>query len=68
MTFAEYQASKAAKEEVKDREVDNEFAGRVAAMKVEEDFLVMGGGKAKKAPKQNVKKAAAVDLGFRVVS
>jgi plasminogen activator inhibitor 1 RNA-binding protein len=68
MTFAEYQASKAAKEEVKDREVDNEFAGKVAAMKVEEDFLVMGGAKAKKVAKKNVKKAAPVDLGFRVVS
>jgi hypothetical protein len=37
-------------------------------MKVEEDFLVMGGGKQKKTKKENVKKTAAVNLGFRVVS
>jgi plasminogen activator inhibitor 1 RNA-binding protein len=68
MTFADYKKAQAAKEEVKDREVENEFAGKVAAMKVEEDFLVMGGGKQKKTKKENVKKTAAVNLGFRVVS
>jgi lysozyme family protein len=68
MTLAEYNAAKTAKEAVVDREVDNEFAGKVAAIKVEEDFLVLGAGKSKKVPKKNVKKAAPVALGFRVVS
>jgi plasminogen activator inhibitor 1 RNA-binding protein len=71
MTLAEYKAAQAAKKAaedaaVKEREVENEFAGKTAAMKVEEDFLVMKGAKQKKMKKKNVEKAGAVELGFRV--
>lgn len=69
MTLAEYMASKQKKDDkAAGREVENEFAGKQAAKKVEEDFLVMGEGKSKK--KKNKAKDEAkpvVELGFRVV-
>ena len=67
MTLAEYMAAKQQKKEEKVREVDNEFAGKAAAKKVEEDFLVMGEEKAKK--KKPVKdNKITLDVNFRVVS
>jgi hypothetical protein len=67
MTLAEYMAAKQQKKEENVREVENEFAGKPAAKKVEEDFLVMGEGKSKKKkqPKDNKK---TLDVNFRVVS
>lgn len=67
MTFAEYMASKGKKEEKSLRAVDNEFAGKAAAAKVEEDFLVMGSGKARRVKKGKGAKQT-VEVGFRVVS
>ena len=67
MTFAEYMASKGKKEEKALREVDNEFAGKTASSKVEEDFLVMGEGKSKRKKKGKEGKQT-VEVGFRVVS
>jgi hypothetical protein len=60
-------ASKAKKEEVALREVENEFKGKAAAKKVEEDFLVMGGGKQKKSKKKAGDTKKTVEVGFRVV-
>ena len=48
MTFADYMASKGKKEADTGRQVESEFKGVSASKKVEEDFLVMGGGKQKK--------------------
>ena len=67
MTFEEYMASKGKKEEVSLRKVENEFQGKAAAKKVEEDFLVMGGGKAKKNKKKTADTKQSVEVGFRVV-
>ena len=67
MTLAEYMAAKQQKKEEKVREVDNEFAGKAAAKKVEEDFLVMGEEKAKKK-KQVKDNKITLDVNFRVVS
>lgn len=53
---------------VKVREVENEFANIQAKKAVEEDFLVMGGGKGKKGKKPKEKEVVAeveVELGFR---
>lgn len=66
MTLAEYMAAKEKKEE-KVREVENEFAGKAAAKKVEEDFLVLGEGKSKKK-KQLKDNKKTLDVNFRVVS
>ena len=71
MTYAEYMAAQKAKKEaeakkVQERQVENEFAGKVAAKKSEEDFLVMGGGKQKKTKKKNAEKEL-VPVSFRVV-
>ena len=72
MTFEEYLASKAKPESdnfksIKVREVDDEFAGKMAKVAVEEDFLVMGGGKnlRKKGGKAG-KEKQSIDVGFRV--
>lgn len=67
MTLAEYMAAKQKKESTNGREVENEFQGKTAAKKVEEDFLVMGEGKSKKKKKDKGTKQA-VEVGFRVVS
>lgn len=68
MTFAEYMASKQKKDtDASGREVENEFQGKAAAKKVEEDFLVMGEGKSKKKKKGKETKQV-VEVGFRVVS
>ena len=67
MTLAEYMAAKQQKKEEKVREVDNEFAGKAAAKKVEEDFLVMGEEKSKKK-KQAKDNKVTLDVNFRVVS
>jgi plasminogen activator inhibitor 1 RNA-binding protein len=72
MTLEEYMASKAMPDSdnfksIKVREVDDEFAGKMAKVAVEEDFLVMGGGKnlRKKAGKAG-KEKQSIDVGFRV--
>ncbi len=68
MTLAEYMAMKQKKEDgASGREVVDEFQGKTAAMKVEEDFLVMGGGKSKKKKKEN-ETNQTVEVAFRVVS
>lgn len=73
MTYEDYLKSKAAPDSVAfkpvaERELVNEFAGKAAKTSVEEDFLVMGGGKAprKKGGKKGEK--LSVDVGFRVAS
>lgn len=67
MTLAEYMASKQKKDDnAAGREVINEFQGKTAATKVEEDFLVLGGGKTKKKKKEKEAKPT-VDVAFRVV-
>lgn len=68
MTFAEYMASKEKKEENSVREVESEFKGLSASTKVEEDFLVMGGGKQKKTKKKKDGEKQTLEVGFRVVS
>mmetsp|Transcript_20979 Transcript_20979/g.52039 ORF Transcript_20979/g.52039 Transcript_20979/m.52039 type:complete len:269 (+) Transcript_20979:162-968(+) len=66
MTYAEYMASKAKKEEVALRETKNEFAGVAISAKGEEEaFMLMGTGKKKKEKKQKGAKKT-VDVGFRV--
>ena len=50
---------------VKVREVQNEFAHVKEKSAVEEDFLVMGGGKEKRVKKQKEKSALELDVGFR---
>lgn len=67
MTLAEYKASKGKKEESTGREAENVFQGVAVKKAVEEDFLVMGGGKSKKTKKAKEGKQT-VDVGFRVVS
>jgi len=67
MTLAEYMASKQKKDESAAREFENEFAGKTAAKKLEEDFLVMASGKSKKKKKEKETKQA-VEVGFKVVS
>jgi plasminogen activator inhibitor 1 RNA-binding protein len=67
MTYAEYMASKKKEDNTSTREVENEFSGKTAAKKVEEDFLVLGAGKSKKKKKGKETKQA-VEVGFRVVS
>lgn len=67
MTLAEYMALKQKKDDkAAGREVVNEFQGKTAAAKVEEDFLVLGGGKSKKKKKEKEAKPT-VDVAFRVV-
>lgn len=70
MTLAEYMALKKKNDDEKaaaaGREVVNEFQGKTAATKVEEDFLVMGGGKTKKKKKEKETKQT-VEVAFRVV-
>lgn len=66
MTLAEYIASKGKKEETSLREVKNEFEGKAAADKrEEEDFMKMGEGKKKKEKKQKETKQT-IAVGFRV--
>jgi plasminogen activator inhibitor 1 RNA-binding protein len=66
LTYAEYMAAKGKTEAAKMREVDNEFKGLAAAKKVESDFLVMGGNKAKKTKKKKDEKKS-LEVGFRMV-
>ena len=67
MTLAEYMALKQKKDDkAAGREVVNEFQGKTAAAKVEEDFLVLGGGKSKKKKKEKEAKPT-IDVAFRVV-
>jgi plasminogen activator inhibitor 1 RNA-binding protein len=66
LTYAEYMAAKGKTEATKMREVDNDFKGLAAAKKVETDFLVMGGDKAKKTKKKKDQKKS-LEVGFRTV-
>lgn len=74
MTYEDYLKSKQAPDTeafkpVAERQLVNEFEGKAVQKAVEEDFLVMGGGKAirKKGTKKGDKKSA-VDVRFRVSS
>jgi len=54
---------------VKEREVDDEFAGKkVAAVVIDESFLVMGGGKQKKKKNKNNNQKRNITPDFRVKS
>ena len=73
MTYEDYLKSKQAPDTdafkpVVEKQLVNEFEGKAAAKPVEEDFLVMGGGKAlrKKGTKKGDKQS--IDVGFRVSS
>lgn len=70
LSYEEYMAQKAEQQSdnlkpIEVREVENEFGTVKAKEAVEEDFLVMGGGKAKKTKKQKEKEAVSIDVGFR---
>jgi len=72
MTYEDYLKSKQAPDTdafkpVAERQLVNEFEGKAVQKAVEEDFLVMGGGKAlrKKGTKKGDKKST-LDVGFRV--
>merc|ERR1712232_142417 len=74
MTYEDYLKSKQAPDTdafkpVEERQLINEFEGKTVQKVVEEDFLVMGGGKAlrKKGSKKGDKKST-IDVGFRVSS
>lgn len=71
MTFEEYMKSKSGSEiealkPKSEREVENEFAGKAAKVAVEEDFLVMGGGKQLRKKAGKSKDKQSVNVGFRV--
>jgi plasminogen activator inhibitor 1 RNA-binding protein len=73
MTLDDYLKNKSRPESdafkpVAEKEFVDEFAGKAAKKSVEEDFLVMGGGKSlrKKGAKKDGK--VSVDVGFRVSS
>jgi hypothetical protein len=69
MTLAQYKAKKtaAAETDSKMREVENEFAGKAAAISVEKDFFMTTGGKQKKAPKTTQAKGVKLTANFKVV-
>lgn len=71
MTFEEYMKSKGGSEiealkPKSEREVENEFAGKAAKVAVEDEFLVMGGGKQLRKKAGKSKDKQSVDVGFRV--
>lgn len=73
MTYEDYLKSKQAPDTeafkpVAEKQFVNEFAGKAAAKPVEEDFLVMGGGKALRKKGSRKDDKASIDVGFRVSS
>lgn len=73
LSYEEYLAQKAlpdseAFKPLESREVDNEFAGKAAAKKETEDFLVMGGGKGPRKKGSGKKEKEKLVLDFKVKS
>ncbi len=73
MSYDEYLAQKArpdteAFKPLEERAVENEFAGKAAAKKETEDFLVMGGGKHPKKKGSGKKEKETLVLDFKVKS
>jgi plasminogen activator inhibitor 1 RNA-binding protein len=71
MSYEEYLATKAKPDTeafaaLEIREVENEFAGKAASKKEEEDFMMMGSGKQLKKKGTGKKEKQTLDLGFKV--